>query len=44
VGTTFQHTFECDAECFQFAEGLIQFEMLHAEPPFEDQEIPESSK
>jgi hypothetical protein len=44
VGTTYQHAFECDAECFQFAEALIWSERLHAEPPSEDQDIPKSSK
>jgi hypothetical protein len=44
IGTTYQCTFECDVECFQFAEALIRPERLHAEPPFEDQDIPESSK
>jgi hypothetical protein len=44
VGTTYHHTFECDAECFQFAEALIRSERLHAEPPSEDQDIPKSSK
>jgi hypothetical protein len=44
VGTTYQHAFECDAECFQFAEALIRFERLRSEPPSEDQKIPESSK
>jgi predicted RNase H-like HicB family nuclease len=44
VGTTYQRAFECDAECFQFAEALIQSERLRSEPPSEDQEIPESSK
>jgi hypothetical protein len=44
VGTTFQRTFECDAECFQFAEALIRSMRLHAELPSEDQQIPESSK
>jgi hypothetical protein len=39
VGTTYQHTFECDAECFQFTEALIQSERLHAKAS-----IPESSK
>jgi hypothetical protein len=33
VGTTFEHTFECDTECFQFAEALIRSERLRAEPP-----------
>ena len=36
--------FQCDTECFQFAETLIRSEKLHAEPPSEDQDIPESSK
>jgi hypothetical protein len=44
VGTTYQRAFECDAECFQFAEALIRSERLRAEPPSEDQDIPESSK
>jgi hypothetical protein len=44
VGTTYQHEFECDAECFQFAEALIRSKRLHAEPPSEDQDVPESSK
>jgi hypothetical protein len=40
----FQCAFECDAECFQFVEALIQSERLHTEPPSEDQDILESSK
>jgi hypothetical protein len=36
VGTTYQRAFECDAECFQFAEALIRSERLHAEPLSED--------
>jgi hypothetical protein len=44
VGTMYQHAFECDPECFQFAEALIWSERLHAEPPSEDHDIPESSK
>jgi hypothetical protein len=44
VGTTYQRAFECDAECFQFAKALIWSERLHAEPPSEDQDVPESSK
>jgi hypothetical protein len=44
MGTTFQRAFECDVECFQFAEALIQSERLHAEPHSEDQDIHESSK
>jgi hypothetical protein len=44
VGTTFQRAFECDTECFEFVEALIQSERLHAESPSEDQDIPESSK
>jgi hypothetical protein len=44
VGITFQRAFECNVECFQFAEVLILSERLHAEPPSEDQDIPESSK
>jgi hypothetical protein len=36
VGPTYQRTFECDAECFQFAEAIIQSERLHAEPQSED--------
>jgi hypothetical protein len=44
VGTTYQHAFECDASAFSFAEALIQSERLHAEPPSEDQDVPESSK
>jgi hypothetical protein len=44
VGTTHQRAFECDAECFQFAEALIWSEKLHAEPSSEDQDIPKLSK
>jgi hypothetical protein len=44
VGPTYQRTFECDAECFQFAEAIIRSERLHAEPRSEDQDVPESSK
>jgi hypothetical protein len=35
--------FECDAECFQFAEEIIWSERLRAEPRSEDQDVPESS-
>jgi hypothetical protein len=44
VGTTYQCAFEFDAECFQFADALIWSKRLHAEPPSEDQDVPESSK
>jgi hypothetical protein len=44
VGTTYQHAYECDAECFQFAEALIRYESFHAEPRSDDQNVPESSK
>jgi hypothetical protein len=44
VGPTYQHAYECDVECFQFAEATIQFERLHAEPRSEDQDVPESPK
>jgi hypothetical protein len=44
VGTTYQCTFECDAECFQFAEALVRSERLRADPPSEDHEIPESKR
>jgi hypothetical protein len=44
VGTTYQHAYECDVECFQFAEATIRSDRLHALPRFEDQDVPESSK
>jgi hypothetical protein len=44
VGLTYQRVYECDAECFQFAEATIRSERLHAEPRSEDQDVPESSK
>jgi hypothetical protein len=44
VVPTYQRTYECDAECFQFAEATIRSERLHAEPLSEDQDVPESSK
>jgi hypothetical protein len=44
VGPTYQRAYECDVECFQFAEGPIWFERLHVEPRSEDQDVPESSK
>jgi hypothetical protein len=44
VGPTYQHAYECDAECFQFPEATIQSERLHTEPQSEDQDVPESSK
>jgi hypothetical protein len=44
VGPTHQHAYECDAECFQFAEATVRSARLHAEPRSEDQDIPESSK
>jgi hypothetical protein len=44
VGPTCQCAYECDAECFQFAEAIIRSERLHAEPRSEDQDVPESSK
>jgi hypothetical protein len=44
VGPTYQRTYECDAECFQFTETTIRSERLHAEPRSEDQDVLESSK
>jgi hypothetical protein len=44
VGPTYQRSYECDAECFQFAEAIIRSERLHTEPCSEDQDVPESSK
>jgi hypothetical protein len=44
VEPTYQRAYECDAECFQFAEAIIQSERLHAEPGSDDQDVPESSK
>jgi hypothetical protein len=36
VGPTYQRAYECDAECFQFAEATIRSERLHVEPRSED--------
>jgi hypothetical protein len=44
VGPTYQHAYECDVECFQFAEAIIRPERLRAEPRSKDQDVPESSK
>jgi hypothetical protein len=44
VGPTYQHAYECDAECFQFAEPTVWSARLHAEPRSKDQDVPESSK
>jgi hypothetical protein len=44
VGPTYQCAYECDAECFQFAEATVRSTRLHAGPRSEDQDIPESSK
>jgi hypothetical protein len=44
VGPTYQRAYECDAECFQFAEATVRSARLHTEPHSEDQDIPESSK
>jgi hypothetical protein len=44
VGPTYQRAYECDAECFQFAETMVRSARLHAGPRSEDQDIPESSK
>jgi hypothetical protein len=44
VGPTYQRTYECDAECFQFTEATIRSKRLHAEPRSKDQDVPESSK
>jgi hypothetical protein len=44
VGPTYQRAYECDVECFQFAEATVWSARLHAGPHFEDQDIPESSK
>jgi hypothetical protein len=44
VGPMYQRAYECDAECFQFAEATIRSERLHAEPRSKDQDVPESSK
>jgi hypothetical protein len=44
VGPTYQRAYECDTECFQFAEAIIRSERLRVEPRSEDQDVPESSK
>jgi hypothetical protein len=44
VGLTYQRAYECDTECFQFAEVIVRSERLRTEPRSEDQDIPESSK
>jgi hypothetical protein len=44
VGPMYERAYECDAECFQFAEATIRSERLHDEPRSEDQDVPESSK
>jgi hypothetical protein len=44
VGPMYQCAYECNAECFQFAEAIIRSERLRAEPRSEDQDVPESSK
>jgi hypothetical protein len=36
LGPTYQRAYECDTECFQFAEATIRSERLHAEPRPED--------
>jgi hypothetical protein len=33
INTTFQHAYECDVKCFQFAETLIRSEELAATNP-----------
>jgi hypothetical protein len=44
VGPTYQHTYECDVECFQFVEAIIRSKRLCTEPRSEDQDVLESSK
>jgi hypothetical protein len=44
VAPTYQRAYQCDAECFQFAEAIIRSERLRTEPQSEDQDVPESSK
>jgi len=44
VGTSFQHAYECDNECFQFAETLVRSNRLAEEPILGDPDVPESSK
>jgi hypothetical protein len=44
VGPTYQCAYECDVECFQFAEATDRSTRLHAEPRSKDQDVPESSK
>jgi hypothetical protein len=44
VGPMYQRAYECDAECFQFAEATIRFDRLHAVPRSKDQDVHESSK
>jgi hypothetical protein len=44
TGCTYQRAYECNAECFQFAEATVRSARLHAEPRSEDQYVPKSSK
>jgi hypothetical protein len=44
IDTKFQYTYECDAECFHFADCLIRSSVLTAEPVLEVLDILETSK
>jgi hypothetical protein len=44
VGPMYQRVYECDTECFQFAEATVRSARLHAEPRSKDQDVPKSSK
>jgi hypothetical protein len=44
IRPTYQCAYECDTECFQFAEAIMRSERLRVEPRSEDQDVPELSK
>jgi hypothetical protein len=44
VRPTYQRTYECDTECFQFVEAIVRSERLRTEPRSEDQDVLELSK
>jgi hypothetical protein len=39
VGPMYQRAYECDAECFQFAEATVWSARLHAKPRSEDKDV-----
>jgi hypothetical protein len=44
VGSTYRHVYECDVECMEYAEALVEFEALIADLESLSKEAPDAKR